>query len=595
MALFQRVFHEARPLWGRIGGILAIGVLATPLSLLMPVPLKIVVDSVLGADPAPWFVTMLLPARLEVSSEALLWVAVGLLVLFALLTHLQLLLVQLTSATVGERLVLAFRSRLFRHAQRLSLGYHDTRGTADSVYRIQYDAPAIQYLTIDATIPLVTSVVTLVAMVIVVLRIDWQLALVALTVTPFLFGISKAYQRPLRGRYSAVSDLETRSLGVVQEVMAGLRVIKAFGTEDREQQRFLRQSGAGMRARIRLAWFEGGLGILLGLVTALGSAAVLLIGARHVQSGVTSLGDLLLVMAYLSQLYVPLQTISKKIADIQGSLNCAERAFALLDTRPEVRESPRARPLRTAWGMVEFKDVWFAYERNRPVLKGISFTVPVRTRVGVAGTTGAGKSTIVSLLTRFYDPTRGQVLLDGIDLRDYQLADVRRQFSIVLQEPMLFSTTIAENIAYALPGASHEEIVEAARAANGHDFIMALPRGYQTEVGERGMRLSGGERQRISLARAFLRDAPVLILDEPTSSVDVKTEALIMEAMERLMRGRTTFMIAHRLSTLESCDLRLQVEHGRIVDISRTSGRVGLQPGPRAAAASGGAGFRAPH
>jgi ATP-binding cassette subfamily B protein len=566
LANFRRVLRQARPLRWHVGGILALSLLATPLALLTPLPLKIVVDSVLGSAAPPPFLEALLPDRLVESTTALLWIAAAMLVGFALLSQVQAMAVYLASAWTGERLVLDFRSRLFRHAQRLSLGYHDTRGTSDSVYRIQYDAPAIQYLTIDATIPLVTSAVTLVAMVVVVARIDWQLALVALAVSPVLFAISRAYQHPLRGRYSKVSDLESRSLGVVQEVMTGLRVIKAFGTEEREQERFLRQSGAGMRARIRLAWFEGGLSILLGLTVALGSAAVLLIGVRHVQAGTITLGELLLVMAYLTQLYAPLQTIAQKVADIQGSLNSVERAFTLLDTHPDVDDATHPRPVLRAQGRFAFRDVWFAYQPGQPVLKGISFEVPVGARVGIAGTTGAGKSTLVSLLTRFYDPVQGEVLLDGIDLREYRLADLRRQFSIVLQEPMLFSSTIAENIAYARPEASQDDIEAAARLANAHGFIMALPDGYQTEVGERGMRLSGGERQRISLARAFLRDAPILILDEPTSSVDMKTEAVIMEAMERLMAGRTTFMIAHRLSTLETCTMRLRLEHGRLVN-----------------------------
>jgi ATP-binding cassette subfamily B protein len=259
--------------------------------------------------------------------------------------------------------------------------------------------------------------------------------------------------------------------------------------------------------------------------------------------------------------------MSKKVRDLQGSLASAERTFALLDQTQEVIEKPNAIQLFRAKGAVSYQDLSFCYDGvNNRVLQNISFEVGPGTRVGIAGATGAGKTTLVSLLTRFYDPTSGRITLDGVDLRDYRIADLRNQFGIVLQEPVLFSTSIAENIAYANLGASSEEIVDAARAANAHEFITSLPEGYDTQVGERGMRLSGGERQRISLARAFLKDAPILILDEPTSSVDVKTEALIMEAMTRLMRGRTTFMIAHRLSTLQECDVRLAMEGGRLVD-----------------------------
>jgi ATP-binding cassette subfamily B protein len=356
----------------------------------------------------------------------------------------------------------------------------------------------------------------------------------------------------------------------VQETLGGIRVVKAFGQEDRERERFTGKASETLRARMRLSFHEGGLGLMVGLVIAAGEAAVVFIGVRNVQAGTLTLGNLLLVMGYLSQLYRPLQSISKKVGDLQRSLASAERTFALLDQTPEVIEKPNAIPLSRARGALSFQNVSFAYDgENNPVLQNVSFEVGPGTRVGIAGATGAGKTTLVSLLTRFYDPTSGQITLDGVDLRDYRIADMRNQFAIVLQEPVLFSTSIAENIAYADPDATFEEIVAAARAANAHEFITHLPEGYDTQVGERGMRLSGGERQRISLARAFLKDAPILILDEPTSSVDMKTEAMIMEAMTLLMNGRTTFMIAHRLSTLANCDVRLQIEGGRVIDFEQ--------------------------
>jgi ATP-binding cassette subfamily B protein len=306
------------------------------------------------------------------------------------------------------------------------------------------------------------------------------------------------------------------------------------------------------------------------MTTTAGTAAVLFLGALHVQAETLTLGELLMVMAYLAQLYGPMETVSKKIADLQGSLVSAERAYALLDESPDVQDRPGALHLVHAQGAVTFQSVSFSYPHNPPVLHEVSLEIPAGSRVGIEGTTGAGKTTLVSLLTRFYDPTAGQILLDGVDLRDYRLADLRNQFAIVLQDTVLFSTTVAENIAYARPGASDAEIVAAAHAANAHDFITRLPQGYETKVGERGMRLSGGERQRIALARAFLKDAPIVILDEPTSSVDLRTERLIIEALERLMRGRTTFIIAHRLSTLDDCNVRLRVEDGRLVDRERS-------------------------
>jgi ATP-binding cassette, subfamily B, bacterial len=263
-----------------------------------------------------------------------------------------------------------------------------------------------------------------------------------------------------------------------------------------------------------------------------------------------------------------MRTLGRKMATIQGHLVGAERAFALLDEVPDVTERPGGRPLTHTSGAMAFRNVSFAYDSDRlPVLHDISFEVAPGTCIGIVGTTGAGKTTLVNLLTRFYDPTRGQILLDGIDLRDYKLADLRNQFAIVLQEPVLFSTSVGENIAYAHPDASADDIVAAAKAANAHDFIIRLPQAYETVVGERGMQLSGGERQRISIARAFLKHAPILILDEPTSSVDMKTEVAILEALDRLARGRTTFVITHRPSALQRCDTVVRMENGRLVAI----------------------------
>lgn len=269
-------------------------------------------------------------------------------------------------------------------------------------------------------------------------------------------------------------------------------------------------------------------------------------------------------MAYLSQLYGPLDTLSKKVLDLQSWLTSAERIFLLLDRQPDVVKRSPARSLTHAAGTVAFNRVSFTYDKERVVLNDCSFEIPAGMRVGIVGTTGSGKTTVLSLLTRFYDPTSDRILLDGVDLREYKLTDLRRRFAIVLQEPVLFSTSIAENISYGRPGCTFEEIVSAAKAARAHDFIMRLPNGYDTSVGERGLRLSGGERQRLSLAQAFLRQAPILIMDEPTSSVDIKTEAAIMDAMEDLMRDRTTFLIAHRLSTLRHCDIQLVIENGRV-------------------------------
>ena len=546
-------------------GIFLLGLLATPLVLLGPLPLKIAVDSVVGSDPVPGFLDPLLPGWLTASNIRVLAMAAALQVLVVLLAQLHELASYVLRARAGEGLILDFRSFLFRHVQRLSLLFHDTRGTADSLYRIQYDAPAIREIMVSSMISVLSAVVMLITILIVITRIDWQLALVALVVSPFLFFFARTYNQRMRGQYREVRGLESSALQVVQEVLGAFRVVKAFGREDLEQERFFGHSQLGVRARMRLAMAEGTFGLLVNMTTALGTAVVLFIGIRNVQSGVLTLGELLMVLAYLAQLYAPLRTISRQVAALQASLASAERAFDLLDEVPDVVDQPGARPLSHSAGQIEFRDVSFNYGPNDRVLRNVSFSISAGTRLGIEGRTGAGKTTLVSLVARFYDPSAGQIFLDSVDLRDYKLADLRSQLAIVLQEPVLFSTTISENIGYGRSGAGHQQIIEAARAANVHEFIAGLPDGYDTLVGERGMRLSGGERQRIALARAFLKDSPILVLDEPTSSVDMATETGIMEAMERLMAGRTTLMIAHRTSTLEICDARIELEHGSII------------------------------
>jgi ATP-binding cassette subfamily B protein len=304
----------------------------------------------------------------------------------------------------------------------------------------------------------------------------------------------------------------------------------------------------------------------------------LFLGALHVRDGTLSLGNLLMVMTYLAQLYAPLELMSRRTAELQSGLAGAERAFSLLDERPEVIERPNPVPIERARGDIRFESVHFDYGAGAAVLRDVSVTLPAGTCVGITGRTGAGKSTMISLLMRFYDPTCGRILLDRKDVTDYELRGLRNQFAVVLQDPVLFSTSIAENIAYADPDANMSAIIAAARAANAHEFIDALPDGYETQVGERGMLLSSGERQRISLARAFLKDAPILILDEPTSSVDIKTESSIMQSIERLMRGRTCLLITHRLDALRWCDVQwnLQDGHVRVVPLDKSRAKLGV-------------------
>ena len=562
--LLRLILREVRRYWPGILAALLLDLAATPLTLLAPVPLKIAVDNVVGHRQLPAFLATVLPDHVQRSSELLLLTVAVLQVAVLVLTQAQGAAADVLSTGVGERLTLSFRARLFQHAQRLSLAFHDATGTADTIYRIEYDAPSLRYVIFGNGVSLLSACALLVSMAYVTARIDLTLALVALGVAPLLFLLSRRYNRRMRPRYRGVKKIESGALGVVQEVLTALRVVKAFGRHDRELDRFLGQSRAGARERVRLTAAEGWFGLLVNLATGMGTAVVLYIGIRDVQSGILTLGDLLMVMAYLSQLYRPLEAISKIVADVQSSLASAERAFELLAEQPEVIEWPNALALRRAHGQVEFREVWFSYRGNHPAMQAVSFHVPAGVRVAISGPTGAGKSTLVSLLTRLYDPVWGQILLDGIDLRDYRLADLRAQFAIVLQDSVLFSTSVAENISYGRPEASQAEVVAAARAADVHDFIVSLPDGYDTLVGERGMRLSGGERQRIALARAFLRDAPILILDEPTSAVDLRTEASIMSALEHLMQGRTTFLITHRVTTLSRCDIHVEIEDGQI-------------------------------
>jgi ATP-binding cassette subfamily B protein len=563
--LYRQLLLEARPYWPRILLLAFINLLATPIALVVPVPLKIAVDSIAGSMPLPGFYRAIVPDPLETSVTGLVVFTGAMMVLIAVLDELQSFAAWLLETYTGERLVLDFRAKLFGHLQRLSLSYHDTKGTADSMYRLQYDAPSIQNISVNGVMPFVSSLLTLAAMIYVIVRIDWMLAVVAVAATPLLYLTSRSSLGKLRASWKRVRELESSALSVPQEVLATIRVVKAFGREDHEQRRFVDRARSRLGELMRVIVMQMKFDMTIAVLIAITSAAALSLGILHVRAGTLSLGNLLLVVGYLAQLYAPLRTISRKSSQMQSALAGAERALGVLDEVPDVAERPGARPLERAAGDIELRNVSFGYTADAPVLRDVSLRIPAGTRVGIAGPTGAGKTTLLSLMTRFYDPTAGAILLDGIDLRDIALKDLRNQFAIVLQDAVLFSASVADNILYAKPDATPREVEQAARAANAHDFIVTLPQGYQTVVGERGMRLSGGERQRIALARAFLKDAPVLLLDEPTSSVDVETESVIMDALDRLMAGRTTLLIAHRLSTLEDCDVRMTVERGAIV------------------------------
>jgi ATP-binding cassette subfamily B protein len=567
--LYRRLLLEARPWWLHIFGLFLLSLLSIPLALLTPLPLKLVVDSVVGAHPLPSFSRVLGLNDAPLDPESVLLFAVSLTVALGLLSGLQVLANHMLRTHVGEQLTLSFRAKLFHHTQRLSFSYHDSTGTNDSIYRIQYDAPAIQWIPVDGIIPFLTAGITVIGMLVIITRIDWQLAVVALGTAPALYFATRYYSPRMRTHWHKIRNLETDAFSVVQEALGSLRLVKAFKQEDREYNRFVRQASVSSNARLRAALSESILGLVVGLTTATGTALVLFIGVKRVQTGFVTLGDLLLVMAYLVQLLGPLAALSRMTGHMENSLASAERAFALLDQVPDVVEQPHAIRLKRASGRITFRDVSFGYTTGRPVLRNITIDVAAGTRVGIMGMTGAGKTTFLNLLMRFFDPTQGVILLDDIDVRTLKLDDLRNQFSIVLQDSILFSTTLEENIGYGRTGASHDQIVEAAKNARAHEFICRLPKGYASTVGERGMTLSGGERQRIALARAFLKDSPILVLDEPTSSVDAATEAEIVEILNRLSRGRTVFLITHRANPLALCNVLLKIVDGKVTAVRR--------------------------
>jgi len=558
----KRAFEDLRPYLWPIIVLLIVSLLAVPITLIFPLPIKILVDSVLSSQSLPSYLTFFVGS--QVSKSLALWLAISILMGTAVLSYLQNLVNVWYSNKVGNRMTLDVRARLFRHMQRLSIAYHDTMGAADSAYRTLNDAPMLRSFGIDSLIPLTTSILTLAAMILVMVYLDWQLALIALLVSPLMFLLISVFRPRIRAGWRKYRASESAAMAVAQESLGASRLVKSYGQEERKNEQLVSHYNASLSASLKVQVDSGVYSLLVGVVTAAGLAAVLYIGIGHVHTGPLTLGSLLVVNYYVTQLYSPLRNVGQSILDIQMSLTGVERYRAVLDEKPDVPESPSALPLAEARGNIAFRGVSFEYTKDHPVLHDVSFELHKGDRLGAVGPTGSGKTTLSTLLLRLFDPTRGVITLDEIDLRDYKLADLRSQYAVVHQETVLFSTTVAENISFARPNATMDEVIAAATAAKAHEFITNLPNGYDTLVGERGMKLSGGERQRISLARAFLKDAPILILDEPTSSLDVHTEAGILDTVQELMKGRTTLMIAHRPSTLRDCNVILVLESGRV-------------------------------
>jgi len=560
--MLKRAFEVLRPYLWPIVVLLIISLTTVPITLIFPLPIKLLVDSVLGSQPLPGYLTVFVGAQL--SKSLTLWLAITILMGTAVLTYLQNLVNVWYTNKVGNRMTLDVRARLFRQMQRLSIAYHDTMGAADSAYRTLNDAPMLRSFGIDSMIPLATSILTIGAMILVMVYFDWQLALVALLVSPMMFLLTFVFRPRIRAGWRKFRASESAAMAVAQESLGASRLVKSYGQEERKNKQLVSHYSASLNAQLKVQVDSAVYSLLVGVVTAAGLAAVFYIGIGHVQTGVLTLGSLLVVNYYVTQLYGPLRNVGQSILDIQMSLTGVERYRAVLDEKPDVPESPNALPLARAKGKISFQNVSFEYTKGHPVLDDVSFELPSANCLGVVGPTGSGKTTLSTLLLRLFDPTDGVITLDDIDVKDYKLADLRNQYAVVHQETVLFSTTVAENIHFARPSATMDEVVRAATAAKAHEFITSLPNGYETLVGERGMKLSGGERQRISLARAFLKNAPILILDEPTSSLDVHTEAVILETIQELMKGKTTLMIAHRPSTLRNCNIILVLEEGRV-------------------------------
>ena len=539
-------------------------VAAALIGLLAPWPLKVVVDHVLGHEPMPpWLARLAGGAGRSPVVLIVFAVLVGFLINF--LGDALTVLDSFLNTTIEQNMVLDFRSDLFRHAQRLSLAFHDKSRAGGLIYAVNFqaDAPARLVMTVP---PLAQSAITLVGMFWIVFRIDPWLSLLAMSVVPFLYYSVGYYVTHVQARLMRVREMEGESLSIVHEAMSMLRVIVAFGREDYEHRRFRDQGKRAVGERVKVTVRQTLFTLAVNTSTAAGTALVLGFGAYRALHGKITPGELLVVLAYIAAVYRPLEAISTTVGQLQDTFVMLKIALDLLDTVPEITDAPGAVDIGRARGRVSFDGVNFSYSGRADTLTDVSFEAEPGQVVAIVGPTGAGKSTLVSLIPRFYDPQSGRILLDRRDTRQITVASLRAQVSLVLQEPLLFSGTIADNIRYGRLDATEAEVIAAARAANAHDFVERLPEKYQTMIGERGVNLSGGERQRLSVARAFLKDAPVLILDEPTSSIDSRTEAVILDALDRLMVGRTTFMIAHRLSTVRKADLILVVDRGRVVE-----------------------------
>ena len=527
--------------------------------LLKPWPLQIVIDNALGGKPFPIAALSSSPVKL------LLLACVGMVVVHfgaGVLT----LLHNYTAIRIGQDMVNDLRGALYAHLQRLSLAFHSRQRVGDLLYRITADSFAVQTMIMNGALPILSALVLLAGMLVVLFPLDPALTVLALTVVPVLFALIALFNRKIVEIAGDVRATESRVYSLVQWAMSSIKLVQAFTKEEEEHRRFMGASRESLQATLRLYSWQTLYSGTVNLVIAAGTAIVVFAGAQAVISGTLSVGQLIVFISYLAQLYAPINQITQSWGLIAGARVGARKVFEILDTEPDLKDGTRNFPPSGARGEVAWSGVYFRYRTDTPILTGIELKVPAGTKIAVVGPTGAGKSTLLGLLPRFYDPSAGSVAIDGIEVREYTLRSLRSQIAMVLQPPLIFPLSVRDNIAYGRPGADDAAIEQAARLAQVDDLIASLPAGYDTLLGKSGTSLSEGEKQRITIARALLREAPILILDEPTSALDVTTEALVMAGIEELMAGRTTFVIAHRLSTVQRCDRIVVLRGGVIVE-----------------------------
>ena len=565
---YGRLLRYAIPHWRGFTLIVTVTLLSTAFSLLQPWPMKILVDHVLGQKQMSQTlagIVSLLPGA-DTAGGLLVWIVLASLGVFAVNSAIDAILT-LSWIRVGQQMAYDLARDMFAHLQRLSLRFHSRNSVGDSISRITSDSSCVNTIVSALLFTPVNALIAIIGMVIVMARMDQGLTLLSLTVAPLMAGASFVFGRRIRATARTRRKVESRIQSHVQQILRSIPIVQAYAREDQEHRRFQELADAIIRAQQRNTLAGGVFSLSSGLITTLGTAVILWIGAHRVLQGQLTVGSILVFLSYLGSLQGQMKALTGVYGSLQGAGASVDRVMEVLETEQEVKDRPGARPLPAISGHVRLEEVSFGYEPQRPVLRQVSLEALPGQTIALVGPTGVGKSTLVSLILRFFDPWSGRVLIDEHDLRDVQLKSLRNQIAVVMQEPFLFPLTVAENIAYGHPEASPQEIERAARAANAHGFIERLAEGYQTVVGERGATLSGGERQRLSIARALLKDAPVLILDEPTSALDAETEWQLLEAVGRLMVGRTTFIIAHRLSTIRRADKIVFVQEGQVAEL----------------------------